>query len=168
MNFFVTVKTDLCNNCLHTSLAGMAAESTETAETVLSPGPNAVDVSPDQDGGILKEVIKEGTGTDTPAQGNRVFVHYVGTLTDGTKFDSSRDRGEPFEFNLGKGKCNFKFKSVNSCIFRVKFDLVMCTVHCHVPEDWNQHCFENFRPCLLLFPTVPMNMRTGETLVPHT
>lgn len=81
----------------------MAAESTETTETVLSPGPNAVDISPDKDGGVLKEILKEGTGTDTAAQGNRVFVHYVGTLTDGTKFDSSRDRGQPFEFNLGKG-----------------------------------------------------------------
>jgi len=84
-------------------VAGMAAESTETADKVLTPGANAVDISPDKDGGVLKEIIKEGTGTDTPAQGNRVFVHYDGTLTDGTKFDSSRDRGQPFEFNLGKG-----------------------------------------------------------------
>jgi FKBP-type peptidyl-prolyl cis-trans isomerase len=82
----------------------MAAESAETAEVVRSPGPNAVDISPDKDGGILKEIIKEGTGFETPAQGNKVFVHYVGTLTDGTKFDSSRDRGKPFDFNLGKGK----------------------------------------------------------------
>jgi FKBP-type peptidyl-prolyl cis-trans isomerase len=89
---------------LHIPIAGMAAESTETLDTVLTPDPNVVDISPDKDGGILKEIKKEGTGTDTPAQGNRVFVHYVGTLTDGTKFDSSRDRGQPFEFNLGKGK----------------------------------------------------------------
>lgn len=102
--FFVTVKTDLCNNSVYVLLSGMAAESTEAADTVLSPGPNAVDISPDKDGGVLKKIIKEGAGTDTPAQGSRVFVHYVGTLTDGTKFDSSRDRGQPFEFSLGKGK----------------------------------------------------------------
>ena len=97
------VKTDFCNNISHVSISGMAAEGTETGDKVLTPGPNAVDISPDKDGGILKEIIKEGTGTDTPAQGNRVFVHYIGTLTDGTEFDSSRDRGQAFEFNLGKG-----------------------------------------------------------------
>ena len=102
-DFFVMVKTDLCNNSVCFSVSDMAAESTETADTVLTPGPNAVDVSPDKDGGVLKEIIKEGTGTDTPAQGNRVSVHYVGTLTDGTQFDSSRERGQPFEFSLGKG-----------------------------------------------------------------
>ena len=47
--------------------------------------------------------IKEGTGAEAVA-GKTVSVHYVGTLTDGSKFDSSRDRGEPFSFRLGAGQ----------------------------------------------------------------
>lgn len=45
---------------------------------------------------------QEGTGT-TATRGKLVSVHYTGRLTDGTKFDSSRDRGEPFRFPLGAG-----------------------------------------------------------------
>lgn len=46
---------------------------------------------------------REGTGTELPMIGEKVFVHYVGSLLDGTHFDSSRDREERFSFELGKG-----------------------------------------------------------------
>lgn len=54
------------------------------------------------DGGILKEIIHEGTG-EVPADGDEVEVHYRGTLVDGTQFDSSIDRNQPFKFTLGNG-----------------------------------------------------------------
>ncbi len=52
---------------------------------------------------LLIEDIQVGTGAEAKA-GNKVSVHYVGTLTNGNKFDSSRDRGKPFEFSLGAGQ----------------------------------------------------------------
>lgn len=53
--------------------------------------------------GLKYEEIKEGTGAiATP--GKTVAVHYTGWLTDGKKFDSSKDRGQPFEFPLGGGR----------------------------------------------------------------
>ena len=49
------------------------------------------------------ETLQTGTGTEAK-NGNLVAVHYTGWLTDGTKFDSSVDRGEPFAFVLGSGQ----------------------------------------------------------------
>nr|XP_043635861.1 peptidyl-prolyl cis-trans isomerase FKBP62-like [Erigeron canadensis] len=54
--------------------------------------------------GLKKKLLKEGQGWDTPESGDEVEVHYTGTLTDGTQFDSSRDRGTPFKFTLGQGQ----------------------------------------------------------------
>ena len=49
------------------------------------------------------EDLVVGTGA-VATVGQRVSVHYVGTLTDGSKFDSSRDRSSPFAFELGAGR----------------------------------------------------------------
>ncbi|KAG3023971.1 hypothetical protein PC121_g7149 [Phytophthora cactorum] len=54
------------------------------------------------DGGVLKETYVEGSGEFPPA-GDEIRAHYTGTLLDGTKFDSSRDRNSEFKFVLGKG-----------------------------------------------------------------
>ena len=49
------------------------------------------------------EDLVVGTGT-AAASGQKVTVHYTGWLTNGTKFESSKDRGDPFVFPLGKGQ----------------------------------------------------------------
>ena len=55
------------------------------------------------DTGLKYEDLEEGTGAEAEA-GQRVTVHYTGWLTDGTKFDSSVERNQPFSFALGKGQ----------------------------------------------------------------
>jgi FKBP-type peptidyl-prolyl cis-trans isomerase len=53
--------------------------------------------------GLKYVELKEGTGDEAKA-GQIVEVHYTGWLKDGTKFDSSKDRNEPFKFPLGAGR----------------------------------------------------------------
>ncbi len=53
--------------------------------------------------GLKIEDVKVGTGA-SPRTGQVCVMHYTGWLTDGTKFDSSRDRGQPFEFAIGQGQ----------------------------------------------------------------
>jgi FKBP-type peptidyl-prolyl cis-trans isomerase len=54
-------------------------------------------------GGLQYKDEPAGTGDEAKA-GQLVSVHYTGTLLDGTKFDSSKDRGQPFQFPLGAGQ----------------------------------------------------------------
>ncbi len=53
--------------------------------------------------GLQYVELEQGTG-ETPKTGQTVVVHYTGTLEDGTKFDSSRDRNSPFSFKIGVGQ----------------------------------------------------------------
>ena len=69
-------------------------EESETEEMVL-------DGSEEQE--LQIETLKQGTGEEAKS-GNNIAVHYTGTLEDGTKFDSSLDRGKPFVFTLGIGQ----------------------------------------------------------------
>ena len=55
------------------------------------------------DSGLKYVVVEQGNGA-SPQTGENVTVHYTGTLEDGSKFDSSRDRNRPFSFKLGVGQ----------------------------------------------------------------
>ncbi len=53
--------------------------------------------------GLLKEIIREGSDDELPMYDDKVYIHYIGSLLDGTVFENSRDRPKPVSFNLGKG-----------------------------------------------------------------
>ncbi|NXX98130.1 FKBP5 isomerase, partial [Centropus bengalensis] len=62
------------------------------------------DITPARDRGVLKIIKRPGNEDESPMIGDKVYVHYKGKLANGKKFDSSRDRNEPFVFSLGKGQ----------------------------------------------------------------
>ena len=81
------------------ALIFVACTSTTTTTKTETKGENGMITTPS---GLQYQDIIVGSGTEAKS-GHKVKVHYVGTLTDGTKFDSSVDRGQPFEFDLGTG-----------------------------------------------------------------
>jgi FKBP-type peptidyl-prolyl cis-trans isomerase len=77
---------------------------TDTMQPAAQPEPTKVTTMNTKDTKGLKiEDIKVGTGREVK-NGDTVVINYVGTLTDGTKFDSSYDRGKPFETQIGTGQ----------------------------------------------------------------
>ncbi|CAO3586233.1 unnamed protein product [Absidia cylindrospora] len=54
--------------------------------------------------GVTVESYQAGNGQNFPKAGDSVTIHYIGTLQDGTKFDASRDRGQPFSCKIGVGQ----------------------------------------------------------------
>jgi FKBP-type peptidyl-prolyl cis-trans isomerase len=77
-----------------------AAAKAEPVPTPTQPAP-AVPTKPDPSLGIKDLVVGKGPEAKS---GDTVSVHYTGTLTTGEKFDSSKDRGQPFSFPLGQGR----------------------------------------------------------------
>ena len=77
-----------------------AAKSKEEGEKFLADNKTKEGVITTESG-LQYQVITEGTGVKPTAE-DRVKVHYTGTLLDGTKFDSSVDRGEPAEFGVSQ------------------------------------------------------------------
>lgn len=74
------------------------APPTDGGTTAKGTPPPAGDLFVD----MRADILRQGSG-DAAKAGDTVSVHYVGTFPDGRKFDSSRDRGEPFSFTIGAG-----------------------------------------------------------------
>jgi len=94
----------LISVCLFSIYASEGKAQTKRRRTPRSASavttPSAAITTPS---GLTYLITKKGTGAQLKA-GDTAVMHYTGTLTNGVKFDSSHDRGEPFEFKLGAGQ----------------------------------------------------------------
>jgi peptidylprolyl isomerase len=85
-----------------TAIAQTISSPSSTIEIAMTPTNSDAEIITTPSGLKYKEIIV-GKG-EAPVKGNTVTVHYTGTLENGSKFDSSRDRNRPFDFKLGVGQ----------------------------------------------------------------
>jgi len=78
------------------------SNNTSTTNTTTTNNPDSSPINTSTTSGLVIQDIKTGTG-NAVVNGNTLSVNYIGTLTDGTKFDSSYDRNQPFSFVIGQG-----------------------------------------------------------------
>ena len=76
---------------------------TKRRRTPRTPTPKSANAAMTTPSGLTYLITKKGTGRQ-PKKGETVVVQYTGMLTNGVKFDSSRDSAEPFQFTLGIGQ----------------------------------------------------------------
>ena len=97
------------NNSQQQAIASEIQPSTNTPQLIAQNNTPQEETSMDlsnavtTDSGLKYIVVNEGDGA-SPQAGQNVTVHYTGTLEDGSKFDSSRDRNRPFSFKIGVGQ----------------------------------------------------------------
>ncbi len=106
----VLIFSALTNNFKQQAIASEIQQPTTNSPQLIAQSntpqeENSMDLDNAQttDSGLKYIVVKEGDGA-SPQRGENVTVHYTGTLEDGTKFDSSRDRNRPFSFKIGVGQ----------------------------------------------------------------
>lgn len=87
------------------NMAGQNEDANQNNNQKVAPSAaaNTQPAEPVKNDELQYAILKQGSGPEAK-KGDKVSVHYVGTLTDGTKFDSSVDRGTPFSFTLGAGQ----------------------------------------------------------------
>jgi len=96
-----TAKTEADATATTETTATAATETTESGETTEGYVVDENEVTTESGLKYVDNVVGDGA---SPNKGDMVSVHYTGFLTDGTKFDSSVDRGQPFQFKIGMGQ----------------------------------------------------------------
>jgi len=84
-------------------LSNKKSELVKKDESLMSASEQLQTKSIQNINGMLVETLKQGSGAESK-NGDNITVHYTGTLENGTKFDSSLDRNQPFSFTLGTGQ----------------------------------------------------------------